>query len=352
MKIKTFYLLAILLSLGAGRAMAQTERQYEMACVAFYNLENLFDTIHQEGINDYDFLPDGKYKWNSEKYWSKINNMAKVISQIGTATTPTGPVILGVAEIETRTPLEDIVNDPQIKERNYQIVHHSGPDRRGVNVALLYNPDFFVIDTFLTYQLTIPDIPDFRTREQLLVKGDLMGEEFHFIVVHWPSRTGGEAKSRPLRNAAAALTRHLFDSIMAIKPDAKIIMMGDMNDDPTNESIATVLKATSGKKRLETGNYLFNPSEALHKTGVGSLAYKDSWNMFDQMIMTPSIYTEERQTLSYYQFKIFDRRWLRQQSGKYKDYPLRTFGEGGEWLNGYSDHFPVYVLLIRELKVE
>jgi hypothetical protein len=340
--------LAFLFSIYAGKVVAQTEKQYEVACVAFYNLENLYDTIHQEGVNDYEFFSYVKNKWNSEKYWSKINNMAKVISQIGTASTPTGPVVLGVAEIENRNPLEDLVNDPQIKDRNYQIVHHDGPDRRGVDVALLYNPDFFALVTFLTYPLNIPDIPDFRTREQLLVKGDLLGEEFHFIVVHWPSRSQGEAKSRPLRIAAAELSKYIFDSIMSVKPDAKIIFMGDLNDDPNNESVATVMKATAGKKKLATGEYLFNPSAILFRNGIGSLAYKDVWNMFDQMIMTPSIYSENRQTLSFYQFKVFDEKWLRQPDGQYKDYPLRTFA-GGAWLNGYSDHFPVYVLLIREL---
>jgi len=348
MKFKHLCLLAFLLTVCAGKTIAQTEKQYEVACIAFYNLENLFDTIHQEAINDYEFLPDGKNKWNSEKYRSKIKNMAKVISQIGTSSTPTGPVVLGVAEIENRMPLEDLVNDPQIKERNYQIVHHDGPDRRGVDVALLYNPDFFVLDAFLTYPLNIPEMPDFRTREQLLVRGNLLGEEFHFIVVHWPSRTGGEAKSRPLRIAAAELAKHIFDSIMSVKPDAKIILMGDMNDDPTDKSIATVLKATSDKNKIATGKYLFNPSEALYKNGIGSLAYRDVWNMFDQMIMTPSIYSENRQTLSYYHFKIFNEKWLRQPDGQYKDYPMRTFS-GNAWLDGYSDHFPVYTLLIREL---
>ncbi|MCL2511576.1 MAG: endonuclease/exonuclease/phosphatase family protein [Bacteroidales bacterium] len=351
MRFKHLCLLALLLSVCAGRTFAQTERQYEVACVAFYNIENLFDTIHQEGVNDYDFLPDGKYKWNSEKYWSKISNIAKVINQIGTASTPTGPVVLGIAEVENRSPLEDLVKDPQIKERNYQIVHHDGPDRRGIDVALLYNPDFFVLDTFFSYTLRIPDRPDFRTRDQLLVKGDLMGEEFHFIVVHWPSRTGGESRSRPLRVAAAELAKHLFDSVMTAKPDAKIILMGDMNDDPTDKSIATVLKATSNKSKINSGGHLFNPSETLHKNGIGTLAYRDVWNMFDQMILTPSIYTENRQTLSFYQFKVFNEKWLRQPEGQYKDYPLRTFG-GGAWLNGYSDHFPVYVLLIRELNAE
>lgn len=355
MKSHYFSLFAFFLLACFGKTVAQTEKttekQYEIASIAFYNLENLFDTIHQEGVNDYEFLPEGKNKWNSEKYWNKITNMAKVISEIGSRSTTTGPIILGVAEVENRSPLEDLVKDPQIKERNYQIVHHDGPDKRGVDVALLYNPTFFVIDTFLTYTLTIPDMPDFRTREQLLVKGNLMGEEFHFIVVHFPSRMGGESKSRPLRIAAATLTKHIFDSIMSEKPNAKIIMMGDMNDDPTNESIATVLKATSDKEKISTEEYLFNPSETLYKDGIGSLAYKDSWNMFDQMIMTPVLYSENRETLTYYQFRVVNRKWLRQSSGQYKDYPLRTFADGA-WQNGYSDHFPVHTLLIRELKTE
>jgi len=348
MKFNYLYLMALLLVVCVGRTTAQTEKQYEVACIAFYNIENLFDTIHQEGVNDYEFLPDGKNKWNSEKYWGKIQNIAKVISQIGTASTPTGPVVLGVAEIENRSPLEDLVNDPQIKDRNYQIVHYDGPDRRGIDVALLYNPSFFTLDTALSYTLTIPNMPDFRTRDQLLVRGKLMDEEFHFIVVHWPSRSGGEAKSRPLRIAAAELGKHIFDSIMTVKPDAKIILMGDLNDDPSDKSVANVLKATADKKKIASGKHLFNPSETLHKNGIGSLAYRDAWNMFDQMIMTPSIYSENRQTLSYYQFKVFNEKWLRQPDGQYKDYPMRTFSFGA-WINGYSDHFPVYVLLIREL---
>lgn len=326
-----------------------SEKQYSVVCVGFYNLENIFDTIHQEGVNDYEFLPDGKNKWDGKKYWSKVSNMAKIISKIATDVTPDGPAVLGVSEVENATPLKDIANDPQLKDRNYQFVHVDGPDRRGVDVALFYNPSYFTVDTFWTYTLHIPDMPDFRTRHQLLVSGHLLGEEFHFIVVHWPSRSGGEAKSRPLRLASAELSKHIIDSITTVKPGAKVVLMGDMNDDPTNKSIAEVLNATADKKKVAKGGYLYNPSEALHKNGVGSLAYRDSWNFFDQIIMTPYVLSEDRSAWTYYQFKVFREKFMIQQSGKYAGYPLRTFS-GGAWTNGYSDHFPTYVLFIREME--
>ncbi|MDR0363993.1 MAG: endonuclease/exonuclease/phosphatase family protein [Bacteroidales bacterium] len=347
MKKLAFFALIIVFSCFSISAQGD-EKQYEVVCVGFYNLENIFDTIHQEKVNDYEFLPNGKNKWNSEKYWSKVSNMAKVISMIAADVVPDGPAVLGVSEVENATPLKDIANDPQLKDRNYQFVHVDGPDRRGVDVALMYNPSYFKVDTFITYTLNMPDRPDFRTRHQLLVSGRLLGEEFHFIVVHWPSRSGGEEKSRPLRIASAELSKHIFDSIMAVKSNAKIVLMGDMNDDPVNKSIVNVLKATSDKKKLNKGGYLFNPSEALYKNGIGSLAYRDSWNFFDQIIVTPNVLSEDRSTWTYYQFKVFKEKFMIQQSGKYAGYPLRTFS-GGAWTNGYSDHFPTYMLFIRKI---
>lgn len=241
------FLAAILFfAFSANMAFAEkkgNKASYSVSCIAFYNLENLFDTINDPAINDEEYLPDGPNKWNSLKYNSKLENMAYAISKIGLDVSPVGPVILGVAEIENRGVLEDLVKQPAIKDRNYQIVHYDSPDRRGVDVGLLYNPDYFTVTNTASHRLHVPENPELKTRDQLLVSGYVQGEKIHVIVNHWPSRYGGELYSRPNRNAAAALTKSICDSIYRKEPKAKIIIMGDLNDDPSNESCAVVLGA-------------------------------------------------------------------------------------------------------------
>lgn len=324
------------------------EKQYDVTCIAFYNLENLFDTIDQEDVNDAEFLPQGKNRWNGERYWQKINNMAYVISKIGTKTVSAGPAILGVSEIENRTVLEDLVKDPQIKDRNYQIAHIDGPDRRGVDCGLLYNPSFFQLQNIKSVRLFVPEDPDFRTRDQLVVCGKLLGEDFAFIVMHWPSRSGGEARSRPKRIATAELARHITDSLLAENPQRKVVLMGDLNDNPTDISVKKILGTFANIKKPEK-NLLYNPAENFYKQGIGSNAYRDTWSLFDQIIMTSNLSVADRSTLAFFQFKVMNEKFLIQTDGAYKGYPLRSFSSG-VWMNGYSDHFPVYMYLVREKK--
>ena len=196
MKNHFLLILAVLaFTLGINHVSAQEQQAYKVGLVGFYNLENLFDTINDPNKDDEEFLPQGANQWNTEKYLAKLHNMAYAISTIGTDWSPDGVAVLGVSEIENRTVLEDLVRQPEIKDRNYQIVHYESPDRRGVDVGLLYNPKYFKLTNSKSYRTVVPDQPDFITRDQLVVSGLFDGEMMHFIVMHWPSRYGGEKRS-------------------------------------------------------------------------------------------------------------------------------------------------------------
>ncbi|MBO8460083.1 MAG: endonuclease/exonuclease/phosphatase family protein [Bacteroidetes bacterium] len=345
------FLAAILFfAFSANMAFAEkkgNKASYSVSCIAFYNLENLFDTINDPAINDEEYLPDGPNKWNSLKYNSKLENMAYAISKIGLDVSPVGPVILGVAEIENRGVLEDLVKQPAIKDRNYQIVHYDSPDRRGVDVGLLYNPDYFTVTNTASHRLHVPENPELKTRDQLLVSGYVQGEKIHVIVNHWPSRYGGELYSRPNRNAAAALTKSICDSIYRKEPKAKIIIMGDLNDDPSNESCAVVLGAKKDRKDVEPQGY-FNTLWKTLDRGIGSLGYNDSWNLFDQLIISGNLANADSNTeLAFWKSEIFNKDFLIVKEGQNKGYPKRTH-TSGVWTNGYSDHFPVIIYLIKK----
>ena len=337
--------LATILIVGTA-AFTQEQKPFKVVCVAFYNLENLFDTLNTPGVNDIEFTPEGPNKWNSPKYIEKLDNLARVISEIGTDFTPHGPAIIGVSEIENRTVLEDLARRKAIVARNYQVVHFDGPDRRGVDVALLYQPDYFKVTSTKSYRLTIPDRDNFFTRDQLLVSGELQGERMHFIVVHWPSRSGGESRSRPLRVAAAQLGRHIIDSLLLDDPNAKIILMGDLNDNPDNKSVTKNLRAISDHKIIKKEE-LFNPFFNLYQKGIGSLAWRDTWSLFDMLILSKPLSEPDYSSYRYYRAEVFNKNFLQQTSGRFKGYPFRTY-VGGQYRGGYSDHFPTYVILVKE----
>lgn len=327
-------------------ASAQQKKEFQVVCVAFYNVENLFDTLDTKGVNDFEFTPEGPNKWNTPKYYEKLDNLAKVISGIGADYTPHGPAILGVSEIENETVLEDLVKRESIASRNYQVIYRDGPDRRGIDVALLYQPDYFKVTNVISHRLTIPGNDNFRTRDQLLVSGELHGELIHLIVSHWPSRSGGESKSRPLRIAAAQLGRSIIDSLLTIDPDAKIMLMGDLNDDPDSESVTDHLKAVSNPRKVK-GDKLYNPYYKLYKKGIGTLAWRDTWNLFDMIILTKPWLSEDYSSYRLFKANVFNKSFLQQPTGRFKGYPFRSYA-GGQYLGGYSDHFPSYVILVKE----
>ncbi len=345
---KLFQFFLITIFLFAQTLFAQNEKNYQLSCIAFYNLENLFDTINQENVRDEEFTPEGLSKWTYEKYQEKLDKLSEVISQIGTDVSPDGAAIVGVSEIENRGVLEDLVNTPKLKPFNYKIVHYDSPDKRGVDVALLYQPKYFKVTGTKSYTLKIDGMDDFYTRDQLLVSGIFNGEQFYFIVNHWPSRRGGEKRSKPLRNAAADLNRRIVDSLLVIDKNAKIIVMGDLNDNPVNESVKDHLRAKAYTENLQEGD-LHNPMGKLYKKGIGSSAWRDSWSLFDQIIISQALLGDDYSDYKFYKAKVFNKKFLVQKEGRYKGYPFRTFA-GGVYLNGYSDHFPVYIFIVKQVE--
>ena len=317
--------------------------------VVFYNLENLFDTINDPDKWDDEFLPTGGKKWNSVKYQKKQSNMERVLFDMALLQ-KNFPVVIGVSEIENRLVLEDLIAQPKLAHGNYRIVHYDSPDRRGVDCAFFYRPDVFKLEGSKAHKFEMPGMPNFYTRDLVTMWGTIDGEPFYFLVSHWPSRLGGKEASDPKREAAAAQCRRIADSVRLANPATKVVIMGDLNDDATDKSITEVLGAKGNIKKLEKGD-LYNPYIDLLKAGYGTLGYRDSWNLFDNIIVSENLATGSTGSLKLQQEKgskfygcIFSTPYMIQREGQYKNYPLRTF-VGNNFQNGFSDHFPVYIYI-------
>ena len=331
---------------------AQAQKKYSVYAIGFYNLENLFDTIHDPGKNDYEYLPDGTNKWNAIKYEHKLANMSKVLSEMATDMLPVGCAAIGVSEVENANALNDLVSQKPLKDKGFQFTHVEGPDKRGVDCALLYNPKLFTVrDTKLVpyiYELPEDVQKDKQTRGFLTVSGEVAGEHVTIIVCHLPSRYA----TSYYRELGGKQLKVLKDSLQKDDPKVKIFIMGDMNDDPFDKSIAQSLGARREIKDVELFG-LYNPFWNTIKEGTGTLFYNGAWNLFDQIIMSENLLDKKQkrnyEALTFYKHAIFRRDYLIQQEGKYKGAPKRTQA-GGVWLDGYSDHLPVVVYLIKEQK--
>lgn len=352
-KIVALFLALLFLAPSLG-----AQKRVKGYVIGFYNMENLFDTYHDEGKNDYEFLPDGANQWTEVKYQKKLRNMATVI-QAMKEDNKVWHTLLGVCEIENRHVLEDLVSQPEIAAANFQIVHYDGPDRRGVDVALLYRPDQFKViesqsipfdfrSSTITFELDSLGQADFRTRDVLMVRGTLDGEMFAVYVAHLPSRIGG--KGGDLRGRGAEIIHEHAVELMKRFPGIKIVVMGDMNDDPTDESQVTHLRAR--ETIAELGEYdFFSPFIAMQKAGYGTLAYQGSWNVFDIILVNKALADAPAGTLKVIPFvakkfyaRIFNKPFMIHQDGPYKDQPKRTFSNGA-FINGYSDHYPTYIVV-------
>ena len=356
-------LLTFLFTFYAFASVSAQEKKFKVQTIAFYNVENFYDTINDPKTNDDEWI------YTVKNFKKKVSNLAKVISTIGVGDNQNSPVVIGLAEVENRRVLEALVNDPQLKDKDYGIIHFDSPDRRGIDNALLYQKKYFTPTSSKNIPLMIYDDyakPESKekvdandkddkieadtksgriyTRDQILVTGLLDGEEISFIVNHWPSRRGGEAISSPLREQAAALNKKIIDSLYKINPDAKVITMGDLNDGPYNKSIKKVLGAKAKKEEVKPFG-MFNPMEEMSNRGVGTLAYRDAWDLFDQIIMTEPLIRKDYSSYRFWKADVFKKPYLFQTSGQYKGYPNRNWN--GEI--GYSDHLPVYIYLIKEM---
>lgn len=328
------------------------QQKAKAICVAFYNFENYFDTLNNPEINDDDFTPEGSMGNTSEVFIQKTTNLAQVVSEIGTELTPDGPALLGVSEIENIDVLLHFAKHPLIASRNYTPLHFDSKDARGIDVALLYNPVYFIPIQSTSLAVNMPNEKSgkpYYTRDILWATGLLDGDTTHIFVNHWPSRRGGEKKSSPKREAAACVAKHVIDSLMQENINSKIILMGDLNDDPTNKSVKKVLN-TSAKKDKTAPGQLYNPYHDLYMKGDGTLAYRDAWNLFDQIIVSEPYLNPQTDGYQFYKAGIFKAPFIIEQEGRYKGYPKRSFA-GGNFNSGYSDHFPSYLFLIKRLNL-
>lgn len=355
---KIFINLILLFAIFSAAYGQNTYNTAENYIIGFYNLENLFDIYDDPVKNDEEFLPDGKNKWTEIKYAKKLHNMANVIAEMANAN-HAFHTVLGVSEIENRLVLEDLVAQPEIQAANFQIVHYDGPDTRGVDVALLYRPDQFeYVDsesipfsfegTDVDITLSKEEQERFRTRDILMVHGRISGEDFAIYVAHLPSRIGG--KGSDLRSLGAEIIRRHAEKKMHEIPGLKVVVMGDMNDDPFNESMAKYLGAKKNPQDVDKNGF-FNPFWKMLDDGYGSLAYRDVWSIFDQIIVNDALLNAEPGELSIrpigkkgYYGVVFKRQFMVTQKGPYKNYPFRTFSSG-KFMNGYSDHFPTFIVV-------
>lgn len=367
MKIKNLIaLFVVLFAINLGNAQA---KKYIIHTVAFYNFENLFDTINGPNMDE-EWLPNGVQNWTGKKYKQKLENLSRVLSEIGTGENHNSPTFIGGAEIENRGVLEDLIKQPKLINSDYGIIHYDSPDKRGIDVALLYQKKHFKPTSYVNIPLMIYKKQEAKikkkeeeeatddkvevdnsservyTRDQLLVTGFLDGEEVNIIVNHWPSRSGGEKKSSPFREAAGALNRKIIDSLVKINPNAKIITMGDLNDGSYNNSVKVQIGAKLKKTELKAAGDIYNPFEQMAKDGNASLFYRDAGDIFDQIMVSEPLTRNDYSSFRYWKAGIWNKPYMIQKTGQYKGYPLRhSMTE-----IGFSDHFPVYIYLIKEIK--
>ena len=350
--LSIFILLALCISASAAK--------HRSFVIGFYNLENLFDTYHDEGKNDYQFLPDGDNQWTEVKYQKKLHNMATVIKAMADDNGAFHS-ILGISEIENRHVIEDLVMQPEIESANFQIVHYDGPDRRGVDVALLYRPEHFKVletrsvpftfDSDIQFSLNAEQQKKFRTRDILMVRGLLDGEMFAIFVAHLPSRLGG--KGQDLRARGGEIMYQESVKLMQEYPGIKIVAMGDMNDNPTDDSMAKYMRARELPEEVAEEDF-FSPFLSMYKAGYGSLAYRGEWNIYDIIVLNSNLLKAPQGGLKVvpivkkgkdqYYGRIFHKPFMTQQSGPYKGTPFRTFSNGA-FIGGYSDHYPTYIIV-------
>lgn len=321
----------ILLLTGLYSCNAQSPNNNNTSTsIAFYNVENLFDTVDDPDTWDDDFTPKGSNRYTQKIYEQKLHNIATVIKEIA-------PTIIGLAEIENETVLQDLIAQPELAALQYKYVWYDSPDPRGIDVALLYNSNAFKPVHSQHYPVIYPHL---KTRDVLYVAGKLNGETIHLLVNHWPSRREGVSKSEPKRIAAAKVNKRIADSLLKADAGNKVFIMGDMNDNPSDKSVSSILNASTTIKSKK--GYLYNPWAAIHQSGEGSSVYHRQWDHFDQLIISGAVV--EGNGMHYKQADIFDEPFIRNRKFGEDGYPFRSF-RGRNWNNGYSDHFPIVLYL-------
>lgn len=322
------------------KAGSPAQRPVRTAVIGFYNVENLFDTQDDPKTSDEEFTPTGFRQWDETRYRTKLRNVASVIAELGS---PNGPDIVGINEAENGAVLRDLVAEPLLQDRHYEIVHFDSPDSRGIDVALLYRPDRFQLRNKRAVTLHLPDTT-MGTRDLLVVDGLLNDEPITFMVAHWPSRIRGE-RSIKRRVDVARQCRAVIDEQLKANPQARVLLMGDLNDTPGDSSVLSVLRTAGSAQGLPAGT-LFNPFYDLQIQGKGTMYYRSRPDVFDQMVMSGALAGTSGLRYQPGSVAIFKPERITSPQAKWPGEPLRTF-IGRRYMGGYSDHFPVYITLTK-----
>lgn len=334
-------LVSVLLSAVASLFTNNGYNKRKNVTAVFYNVENLFDTVNSKGARDAEFTPDGVKKWTDERYQKKLDDISRVLSAVNKNELPE---IIGLCEIENRKVLEDLIATDLLSEGKYKIEHFESPDYRGIDCALIYRPNEFTVLHSNPINVRFADDPDYSTRDILYVKGKTKNREvFHIFVNHWPSRIGGLEKTEPKRVTVAQILKSKIDSIKNIKSNANILVLGDMNDEPSNKSLNDILMA---KKPVYQNAELVNLMYPDHLNKMGSYNYRGNWNMLDNIVVSDGLLDTKGFTCKDNKGHVFSEEWMEYKNNNGEISPNRTYG-GPNYYGGVSDHFPVFIHLIR-----
>ena len=336
MRITNLFWLVLALFLGSCTSEKRSlKNEYT---IVSYNVENLFDTVDDPKIADEEFLPESEKKWDIVRYQKKLNDLSRVISEVNAKELPE---IVGLVEIENRTVIEDLIQTEPLKDQGYTIIHEESPDFRGIDVALIYRKDAFHEIMHETLPVVFPDNPEFKTRDILHVTGQIKNITVHIFVNHWPSRVGGDEKTEPKRVLAASVLKAKIDDILAADPKALIIIMGDMNDEPTNKSLVEIL----GAKSPDSGAKLVNLMIPDDTSGLGTYFYSGNWNMLDNLVVSDELISGKRFHIVDQKGFIYSSNWMIYTNKSGDKTPNRSY-VGSKYVGGVSDHFPVYLKLL------
>jgi hypothetical protein len=310
--------------------------------VMFYNVENLFDAIDDPLVNDQEFLPGSQKKWTEARYQEKINHIARVIKDLGSDTLP---VLVGLCEVENRKTVDDLIKTKTLNGLDYKIVHHESPDSRGIDVALLYRSRYFQLIGSSFFPIRFPENTELRTREILYAYGILGGKDtLHIFVNHWPSRSSGESKTRPERLFVAETVRQRVDSILSKSPLAHIMITGDFNDEPMDESVASGLRASLAYDKPDAGKLYDLTQRFKNSPPGGTYKYKGVWNLFDHIVVSGAVLDTAGTIYSRpSDIHVFQAKYLLEEDKtNMGGQPFRTYA-GNFYQGGYSDHLPVFL---------
>jgi len=336
-------LLFLFLILNFSISYSQTLRNRVM----FYNVENLFDPFNDSLTRDDEFTLEGARHWTWNKMAKKINGIFKVIMAVGEFDPP---VIVGFCEVENGFVIHQLIKETPLSKFDYRMVHRESPDPRGIDVALIYRPDRFQLLEKDFFKVIFPDDSVRRTREILYAKGLMSKDTLHVFVNHWPSKFGGELESESGRYAAAYTLKHKVDSIRVFYPDARILIMGDLNDEPESDPVVKGFGACLTDDTLCSQNFV-NITAILKQKGQGSYKYQGVWGIIDQIIVSRSLLTRKHKLYTTSaNTNVFNAEFLLESDDAFVGKkPFRTF-QGYRYYGGFSDHLPVYIDLLEKVE--